>query len=190
MSISLFEVGIRYVTLGPLHTRDWEPVTITLQALSLVEKEEPLQVRFTLHLRDQQSTWMQDGCKVYMDSYMAPNGPCFMVTWTIFKNPPLGGRSNTKPWDHGTLNAHNRWFILFYHVWGPAWIETPWNDRWLRALSHMTAHYTWGSVTTLHDFGGVLGWPLDTWSRLLVHLWSGPYAGHFQLHIRQTTFIW
>jgi hypothetical protein len=28
----------------------------------------------------------QDGCKVYMDSYMAPNGSCFMVTWTIFKN--------------------------------------------------------------------------------------------------------
>ena len=29
---------------------------------------------------------MQDGCKVHMDSYMALNGLCFMVTWTIFKN--------------------------------------------------------------------------------------------------------
>ena len=29
---------------------------------------------------------MQDGCKVYMDSYMASNGSCFMVPWTIFKN--------------------------------------------------------------------------------------------------------
>ena len=29
---------------------------------------------------------MQDGCKVYMDSYMASNESCFMVTWTIFKN--------------------------------------------------------------------------------------------------------
>ena len=29
---------------------------------------------------------MHDGCKVYMDSYMASNGSCFMVTWTIFKN--------------------------------------------------------------------------------------------------------
>ena len=29
---------------------------------------------------------MQDGCKVYMDSYMTSNGYCFMVTWTIFKN--------------------------------------------------------------------------------------------------------
>ena len=39
-----------------------------------------------LCLRDQQSMWMQDGCKVYVDSYMASNGSCFMVTWTIFKN--------------------------------------------------------------------------------------------------------
>ena len=29
---------------------------------------------------------MQDGCKVYMDSYMASNGSCFVVTWTVFKN--------------------------------------------------------------------------------------------------------
>ena len=32
---------------------------------------EPVQVRFTLRLRDQQSKCMQDGCKVYMDSYVA-----------------------------------------------------------------------------------------------------------------------
>jgi hypothetical protein len=29
---------------------------------------------------------MQDGWKVYMDSYMASSGSCFMVTWIIFKN--------------------------------------------------------------------------------------------------------
>ena len=29
---------------------------------------------------------MQDGCKVYVDSYMALSGSCFVVTWTIFKN--------------------------------------------------------------------------------------------------------
>jgi hypothetical protein len=27
-----------------------------------------------------------DGCKVYMDSYMASNESCVTVTWTIFKN--------------------------------------------------------------------------------------------------------
>ena len=72
--------------LGPLHTGDWEPVTITIQALSLMEKAELIQVHFTLHLTDQRSTWMQDGCKVYMDFYMASIGSCFLVTWTILKN--------------------------------------------------------------------------------------------------------
>ena len=72
--------------LGPLHTWDWEPVPITLQTLSLMEKTELVQVRFTLRLRDQRSMWMQDGCKVCMDSYMASNGSCFMVTWWPVKN--------------------------------------------------------------------------------------------------------
>jgi hypothetical protein len=34
---------------------------------------------------------MHDGCKVYMDSYVAFNGSCFMVTWTIFKNHLVEG---------------------------------------------------------------------------------------------------
>ena len=61
-------------------------MTITLQALPLVEKAEPVEVRcFTLRLRDQRSMWMQDECKVYIDFYVASNGSCFMVTWAIFK---------------------------------------------------------------------------------------------------------
>ena len=103
-------------------------MTITLQALSLVEEVEPVQVRFTLRLRDSWSMWMQDGCKVCMDSYVASNGSCFMVTCVIFKKPPLGGRPNTKPGECGTLNTHNRWFILLCHVWGPTWIKIHWNS--------------------------------------------------------------
>jgi hypothetical protein len=34
---------------------------------------------------------VQDGCKVYMDYYMASNGQCFMITWAIFKNHLLEG---------------------------------------------------------------------------------------------------
>ena len=134
-----------------------------------------------LRSRDQRSMWMQDGCKsLFLHD----------IQWIMFhghldyflKNPFMEGRSNTKLGDHGTPNAHNRWFILFYHVWGPAWIEIHWNSIWLRARSHMTSHYTWGSVTTLHDFGGMLGRPLDTflwalivpWSRLVARMWSGP----------------
>jgi hypothetical protein len=64
------------------------------------------------------------------------------VSWSLglFSKPSLGGRPNTKPVDHGTLNAHHRWFILFYHGWEPAWIKTHWNSIWLRARSHMTSH--------------------------------------------------
>jgi hypothetical protein len=76
-----------------------------------------------------------------------------------FQKPPLEGRPNTKLGNHGTPNTHNRWFILFYHTWGPTWIEIHWNSIWLKARSHMTSYYNWGSMTTLHDFGGVLGQP-------------------------------
>ena len=56
------------------------------------------------------------------------------------------------------------------------------NRNWLRVWSHMTSHYTWGSMTALHDFGGVLGRPLDTfflaltnsWSWLSACVWSAP----------------
>ena len=173
------------VCLGPLHTQDWEPMTITLQAFSLVEKAEPVvQVHyFTLRSRDQRSMWTQDRWKVHMDSYVTSNGSCFMVTWTIFKRHLLEvGLTQNWEIDHGTPNTRDRWFILFNHVRGPAWIDIHWNSIWLRARSHVTSHYTWGFVTTLHDFGGVLGWPSDTffwalkisWSRLLAHVWSDP----------------
>ena len=46
-------------------------------------------------------------------------------------------------------------------------------------------------MTTVHDFGGVLGWPLDTifwaltisWSRLLARVRSGPNVANFGLLI-------
>ena len=57
-----------------------------------------------------------------------------------FQKPPLGGRPNTKLGDYGTPNAHNRWFILFCHVWGHAWIEIRWNSIWSRARSCMASH--------------------------------------------------
>ena len=156
--------------LGPPRTRDWEPVTITPQPLSLVEKAELVQVHFTLYLRDQRSTWMQDGCKVYMDSCRISNGSCFMVILIVFKNKAFGGRPN------------NFWFVICHHVWGPTWIEIHWNGIWLRARSHRTSRCTRGSVTTIHDLGGVWGRPLDTffwaltisWSWLLAYVWSGP----------------
>ena len=127
----------------------------------------------SLHTMLEGSTrmWKQDGCKVYMDSYMASNGSYLMVTKSFFQNQALDRRPYTKLGDHGTLNPHNRQYIQFYHVWGPAWIEIHWNSIWLTARSQMSSHCTWGSMVTLHDFGGVLGRALDTF------LW-----GHSQFH--------
>jgi hypothetical protein len=113
----------------------------------------------------------------YMDSYMASNGSCFMVTWTIFQKPPLGGRPNTKPGDHGTPNVHNRWHILFYHVWEPTWINDYWNSIchiWLHVtLEDPWPHYMiwevcWDNLWTLFF------WELTiSWSRLLAHVLRG-----------------
>ena len=45
-----------------------------------------------------------------------------------YQKTPLGGKSNTKPEDHGFPNAHNQWFIVFYRMRGPGhiwlWIVT------------------------------------------------------------------
>jgi hypothetical protein len=121
--------------LGPHHTQDREPVTNILQALSLVEKAEPVQVRcFTLRLRDQHSMWLQDGCQVFMSSCMASNGSCFVLAWIIFKNHLLevGLTQNRETKALWTLTIVG--FILFYHVWGLTWIENSLNRHLVEGL--------------------------------------------------------
>ena len=77
-------------------------------------KAEPVQVCFTLHLRDQQSMWMQDGCEVYMVSYMASNGSCFMVTWIIFNNHLLevGLKQNQETMALRTLTTVDLFYLI------------------------------------------------------------------------------
>ena len=75
---------LRAISQARLRARDH----YTLSTL-IGGKAEPVQIHLTLRLRDHRSRLMQDGCKVYMDSHMALNGSCFMVTWTIFKNHSL-----------------------------------------------------------------------------------------------------
>jgi len=134
------------------------------------KKAEPVQVRFPLRLRDQRSMWMQDGCQVYMDSYMASNGSCFMVTWTISKNHLL---EVGLTWNWETMALRMLTTVdLFYFIMCEDPREIHQNSIWLRARSHMASHYTWGSVTALHDFGDVLGWPLDNFFWALTISWS------------------
>ena len=60
-----------------------------------------------------------------------------------FQKPLLVGRTNTRPGgDHGTPDAHNRRFILFYHTWGLTWTNIHWNSIWLRAWSPMASKFT------------------------------------------------
>ena len=77
---------------------------------------EPVQVRLTLHLRDQRSMCMQDGCQ-------SLHGFLHGIQWIMchnhldyFQKPHVGGRPHTKPEDHGTPNTRNHGFILFYHM--------------------------------------------------------------------------
>ena len=61
------------------------------------------------------------------DGYKSLHGFLHRVKWNMFhghldyfQKPALGGRPNKTSGDHGTSNAHNHWFILFYRVRGPA----------------------------------------------------------------------
>ena len=115
-------------------------------------------------------------CKMDVKSTWIPTwhryGSCSMVTWTIFNNHLFGGRPNTKPGDHDTLHAHNYWFTLFYHVWGPAWIEIHWISMWLRVRSHMTSHTLQGPWLHYMILEVLLGRPLDTFFWALIISWS------------------
>ena len=62
---------------------------------------------------------MHDGCKSLHGFLHGIKWIMFRGHLNYFRKPPLGGGPNTKWREHGTLNAHNRWFILFYHVQGP-----------------------------------------------------------------------
>jgi hypothetical protein len=101
---------------------------------------------------------------------MASNGCCFEVTWTIFKNPPLGGRLDTKLGEHGTLKSHNHWFIRFYHAWGPRVNATSLKEHWIGWGPDMIWEVSWDGLWTHllgpHNFmvmalGSCVQWPLD-----------------------------
>ena len=158
-------------------------MTITLQALSLVEKAEPVQVRFTLRMRDQRSMWTQDGCKVYMDSYLASKGSCFIVTWTIFKNhlmevPLTQNRETMALWTLTTIglfyfimceDPHEWKFTKITFGWGPSHIQL-----------HTTREGLWPHYMILEvcwdGLWDTFFWALTiSWSRLLARVWSGPW---------------
>jgi hypothetical protein len=71
---------------------------------------------------------MQDGCNVYMDSYVASNGSYFMVTWIIFKNHLLevGPTQNWETMSLRTLTTVDLFCFIMYkdpHAWKSSEIE-------------------------------------------------------------------
>ena len=120
---------------GPLHTRDWEPVT---NHSSTCVGGNGGAGPSSLHTPLEGPTEYISECKMdvkhsYMDYYMASNTSCFMVTWTIFKNRLLEIGLLPQNWGgHDIPNAHNCWYILFCHVWGLAWIDIHWDSIWLK----------------------------------------------------------
>jgi hypothetical protein len=115
-------------------------MTIALQALSLVEKVEPVQVRFTIHSRDQHSMWMQDGFKVYKDSYMASNGSCFMVTHIIFKNHLLVvGLTQIRETMELQMLTTIDWFYLI--MCEDCMNKNSLKSIWLRNQAHIALYY-------------------------------------------------
>ena len=136
--------------------------------------------------------WRTDGvCECKMD---------VKVTWHPMDDASwsLGLCLKTTSWGRPTQNRETialhmlttvdlSYFIICEN---PTQTQIHWHSIWLRARSHMTSHYPWGSVTTLHEFGGVLRrllnsfcWSLTTSrSRLLARVWSGPNSHWLDCH--------
>jgi hypothetical protein len=60
---------------------------------------------------------MQDGCELFMDSYMAFTGSCFMVTWTIFKNHLLEVGLTQNHWETmvlSTITTVDSFYFIMY----------------------------------------------------------------------------
>ena len=120
------------------------------QAHSTHETESPQPVHFkpsdwwkrrTWYKVTSHYTWGTNGvcgCKMDVKSTWTPTWHRMdHVSWslgsfskTIFLEVGLTGNQ-----DHGIPNAHNHWFIWFYHVWGLEWIKFHWNSIWLGAWS-------------------------------------------------------
>ena len=176
-------VIIEFVSLGKNSSPDkfetWQIVNVSeIRATSYTE------LRTCDHYISKHSHWWKRWslCKFASHYAWGTNGVCqrkmdvkpthiptchqidnvFMVTWTIFKNCLLEV-GLTQPWDTMALWTLTTVVDSIYHVGGPAWIEFleiafgwgPGHIRLHTTLKGLWPHY-------IHDFGGVLGWPLDT----------------------------
>jgi hypothetical protein len=99
----------------------------------------------------------RNSCRLYIRlAFTCSIGPSSEV-WSELGPPFPPMRETSEVWWSRALSpVFEVTLILFDHVWEPTWMKIHWTRIWLRARSHMTSHYTWGSVTTLHGFGGCI----------------------------------
>ena len=150
----------------------------------------------TISSRDQRSMWIQGGCKVYMDSYMASNGNCFMVTWIDFNNHLLEAGLTQNHWETMALrmlttvglfysimleDPHEHKFVEMAFGWGPGHIrlhttlESPWpHDTSLEVCWDGLWTLSFG-LSQFHGHGS-----------FLARVWSGPKTHLIGTRTQQT----
>ena len=114
-----------------------------------------------------------------MDFKMVTIGTCFMVTWVIFKKPPLGGRPNTKL---ETMALQHLTLLCSNHVWGPRMNRNSLKYQLIKDLVtydftlHLRAcdHTPWFWKCLETTFGHFFWALIVSWSRVLTRVWSGP----------------
>ena len=112
------------------------------------------QSKFTSHY----TRWTNGVCECKMDV-----NPTWIPTWHQMDHVSwsLGLFEKTaswRPW-HSDRLTQNRETMALRTL---TWIEIHWKSIWLRIRSHMTSHYTWGSVRPYQWLGRLLdiitGW--------------------------------
>ena len=138
-----------------------------------LRKAEPVQVRFTVPLRDQLWRWLQHRCKIYM----ASNGSCFMVTKIVFNNH-LWEVGLIQSW--GTMAPQNLKPFLFWFIMceDTTWIEIHWSSIWLRAwgqyMRSVRSHNILELIRWLTNWVVAYDW-MSGWTSMLIGR-GGQYA--------------
>ena len=158
----------------------WQyPITLVIKGHFTHEIESPWPLQFKHSYwwkRQTQSkiashyAWGTDGVRECMMNIKSTWVPTWHqmdhVSWSLGVFSKVGLAQNQETMALQTLTSHNCWLILFYHVWGPIWIETHWNSI------RLTARDIW-LHTTLEG-----PWPHYM---ILEVCWDGPWTLYFGL---------
>ena len=153
---------------------------------------ELVQVRFALQLRDKHSQWMQDGCKVYMDSHVA------WMDWIVhgcmlctlhgrnegqYEVASLMALEPVTLWARALLH-HGEWFNVakcwqlgdIYMCWFPIGVDFSISTLHLRVRDHTTWFWKCIRMTFKHFFRALTITQLE--STVIFSMWHYPIWTH------------